>query len=57
MSVNKRSQGRVQGSWAAAGSGQKPHGKSAAEPVSGTDIGKPTFQPNERVRVLFFSGA
>jgi len=49
MSVNKRSQARVQGSWAAAGSQQKPHGKSGAKPASATDAGKPTFQPSERV--------
>lgn len=48
MSVNKRSQARVQGSWAAAGSQQKPHGKSGAKPASATDAGKPTFQPSER---------
>jgi len=49
MSVNKRSQSRVQGSWASAGSQQKPHSKSAAKLMSDTDIGKLTFQPNERV--------
>jgi len=50
MSVNKKSRARVQGSWAAAGSQQKPPSKSAAQPVSTTDVGKPTFQPSERVR-------
>lgn len=48
MSVNKKSRARVQGSWAAAGSQQKPPSKSAAQPVSTTDVGKPTFQPSER---------
>ena len=50
MSVNKKSHGRVQGSWAAVGSQQKPQNKSSAKPESATDVHKPTFQPTERVR-------
>jgi len=49
MSVNKKSRSRVQGSWAAAGTQPKLPNKLASNPVSATDISKPTFQPNERV--------
>lgn len=42
----------MQGGWAAAGSQQKIQSKPATKPVSATDVGKPTFQSNERVRQL-----